>query len=653
MKKFMRMHVGTVLVLMLAVFFVLSGCPMPNDAIDDTLDVTDDNNDDNDNGGDDPQLPNEGSIDSPVTLSLDTPHSGRVGATDTAYEDSFYTFTTSDAGDYTIAVTGVVPADSDIDFALYSSADFTGSVASDYGIASDGIADIALDGSTAYFLEVMDIVETENITYTITIESPSGGGGVGTDATLSSITLTSPVTSLNEVFAAATTAYTAEVDSSVTSIVVTATPADANATVLISQGVSSGGSPFSADLAEGDNAVTITVTAEDTTTTGVYTVTVTRAPSAQVGSWVQLGSGAIGTVGTSVYEPPSLAFDSDNNPYVAYIDESTADVGVKRSTDGATWSALGGGLHNFYNNYSGGASSVDMTVVGNASSGRVYLSTDISTSLFYFIATNSIDLSDDTWEGPYGTTMPEYDSFYAAWGEDDKNFHHVAFGSSMYLAYDDNSAGFVLLGNDGSTFEFSEELSGANSGIGWTYNFAFYNLDNMAVGDYTWNGSLYDLTVYTGNTTSGFSQVDTATINAIATGDGLMALDLAYNRSNGYLGVVVSDDSGLTRMYEYNGSSWSQIGGDVVTAAEASSYSFVWLAYDSTGKPTVLLGSSGTWTGGKRYNSAGGSWENLAAPPNNATKVSDIAFAGGTLYVCGAYNNGSSYEARVWTFSEQ
>jgi hypothetical protein len=138
----------------------------------------------------------------------------------------------------------------------------------------------------------------------------------------------------------------------------------------------------------------------------------------------------------------------------------------------------------------------------------------------------------------------------------------------------------------------------------------------------------------------------------IATGDGILALDLAYNPSNGNLGTVVSDDGGLTRLYEYDGTSWSQIGGDILSAAEASSFSYVWLAYDSTGTPTVLLGSAGTWTDGKRYNATSGAWELLASPPESSIKVADLAFASGTLYLCGAYNNGSSYEARVWTFSE-
>ncbi len=605
----------------------------------------------------------EGSVESPIQLTAGQAHSGKVGDF-TGLEDdytSFYTFTTSTAGDYSIAASDVSPSGYDFSYAVYTGSDFyTGEVA--YETNDTGITDLTLDGTTTYYVEIINFGSSA-VTYTLTVTAPSGGGTTPS-ATLSGLSVTdasdNPI-ALSPVFSADTGSYTASVANSVSEVTVAATSTEATATVQVNDNTSTmaGYDEATVTLPVGDTTVTVSV--DDGTGTGTYTIVITRAEagSVQIGSWSQIGSGAIGLVGTTTYNDPSLAFDTNFNPYVAYIDGDTKDVGVKRSTDGSTWSAVGGSsLKDFYNGLTG-SMDVDVAVTGSETAGRVYVTSNVSTTLFYMLATNAINLSTDSWEGPYGTTMTDYDASYLSWGYEDKGHFQFVLNDTFYLAYDDSGSnddlndGFVLLSNDGTSVEFTEELS--NAGVDWTYNLAVKDLNNMAVGDYTWNGTagLYDLTVYTGNTSTGFSQVDTATINTIATGDGLMALDLAYNPSSGNLGVVVSDDGGLTRLYENNGSSWSQIGGDIVAAADATSYSFVWLAYSSTGTPSVLLGNSGgTWTGGKRYNSTSSSWEALTDAPNSATKVSDVAFANGTLYVCGAYNNGTNYEARVWTFAE-
>jgi hypothetical protein len=72
-------------------------------------------------------------------------------------------------------------------------------------------------------------------------------------------------------FAANVTTYTATVDNTVSSLLVTATPADSTATVTVN-----GSTPASLDV--GANTLTIVVTASDSTTK-TYTVTVTRAGS--------------------------------------------------------------------------------------------------------------------------------------------------------------------------------------------------------------------------------------------------------------------------------------------------------------------------------------------------------------------------------------
>jgi hypothetical protein len=96
------------------------------------------------------------------------------------------------------------------------------------------------------------------------------------DATLSALTLSQG--SLSPSFASGTLAYTALVSNSVSSLIVTPTTNDANATAIVN-----GASPATpVTLSVGGTTVTVQVTAQDGTTTQNYTVTVTRAAALTV-----------------------------------------------------------------------------------------------------------------------------------------------------------------------------------------------------------------------------------------------------------------------------------------------------------------------------------------------------------------------------------
>nr|WP_316629590.1 cadherin-like beta sandwich domain-containing protein [uncultured Brevundimonas sp.] len=101
------------------------------------------------------------------------------------------------------------------------------------------------------------------------------------DATLSALTVTgTSAVGLDPVFAGDTYAYTASVANSESQLIITATPNDANAaTPAISVDTDSDATLTRVDLAEGANVITITVTAEDTSTQD-YVVTVTREAAA-------------------------------------------------------------------------------------------------------------------------------------------------------------------------------------------------------------------------------------------------------------------------------------------------------------------------------------------------------------------------------------
>ena len=148
------------------------------------------------------------------------------------------------------------------------------------GVAdSDGTVPLA-EGSNVITIEVTaedgNTVKTYTVTITRAAPPPSD------DATLSGLALSGVNIGA---FDSATTDYTAEVVHDVTETTVTATANDGGATYVVKLDGAED-ADGTVDLAEGSNAITIEVTAEDGNTVKTYTVTVTRAgptaPSASV-----------------------------------------------------------------------------------------------------------------------------------------------------------------------------------------------------------------------------------------------------------------------------------------------------------------------------------------------------------------------------------
>jgi hypothetical protein len=108
---------------------------------------------------------------------------------------------------------------------------------------------------------------------------------LSTNANLNNLTLSSG--SLNPTFSSATTIYTASVTNPISSITVTPTRAQANATIAVRvnggsySSVNSGNPSGSLALNVGSNTVDVRVTAQDSLTQKIYTVTVTRAKAPQ------------------------------------------------------------------------------------------------------------------------------------------------------------------------------------------------------------------------------------------------------------------------------------------------------------------------------------------------------------------------------------
>ena len=148
-------------------------------------------------------------------------------------------------------------------------------------------------------------------TYTVTIFRPSA------NANLAALKLSTGV--LSPAFATGTTSYTAGVSNATTSLTVTPTTSDVNATVTVNgSAVASGTASAAIPLVVGPNAITTVVTAQDGTTTKTYTVTVTRPPSSNA----YLSNLKVTTATLS----PAFAFNTF--VYTSNVPNSTSSVTV-------------------------------------------------------------------------------------------------------------------------------------------------------------------------------------------------------------------------------------------------------------------------------------------------------------------------------------
>ncbi len=151
------------------------------------------------------------------------------------------------------------------------------------------------------------------VTYTLNTVTPSS------DATLSNLIISSGT--LTPSFTASNISYTASINNSVSTVTVTPTVNQANATVKVNgTAVNSGTASGNINMAVGANTITVAVTAQDTTTVKTYTIVVTRAAA--------LSSDA--TLSNLVISSGTLtpSFTASNISYTASINNSVSTVTV-------------------------------------------------------------------------------------------------------------------------------------------------------------------------------------------------------------------------------------------------------------------------------------------------------------------------------------
>jgi hypothetical protein len=144
-----------------------------------------------------------------------------------------------------------------------------------------------------------------------------------TDATLSAMTISSGT--LTPTFGSGTISYTATVSNAISSITVTPTRNEANASIQAQvngggySSVTSGSSSGSLALNVGSNTIDVLVTAQDGTTTKTYTTTVTRTAAATVSTLdnLVLSDGTL-----------SSTFNSGTTSYTASVPYTTSSITV-------------------------------------------------------------------------------------------------------------------------------------------------------------------------------------------------------------------------------------------------------------------------------------------------------------------------------------
>ncbi len=157
-----------------------------------------------------------------------------------------------------------------------------------------------LTALTAYqvmTVEYSGIPGAELYLSTVSTGNPTGVTTLNDIATLSNLAISQGT--LAPVFATGTIAYTASVANNITSLTVTPTTTDTNATVTVNGIAVTSGSPSAAiALVAGPNVISTVVTAQDGITTQTYTTTVTKAFAAPIITNFSPQNGPVGTTVT-------------------------------------------------------------------------------------------------------------------------------------------------------------------------------------------------------------------------------------------------------------------------------------------------------------------------------------------------------------------
>ena len=161
---------------------------------------------------------------------------------------------------------------------------------------------------------------------------------VSSNSTLAGLALSSG--SLSPTFAGGTTVYAASVTNATTSVTVTPSVTEANATVKVNGAlVTTGTASASIPLVVGNSPITVQVTAQDGITTSTYTVTVTRVSTVSTLSGLALSAGSLSpafATGTTTYTTTVTTGMMSVTPTVTDSNATVTVNGVSVATGAAS-----------------------------------------------------------------------------------------------------------------------------------------------------------------------------------------------------------------------------------------------------------------------------------------------------------------------------
>lgn len=222
---------------------------------------------------------------------------------------------------YTVTTMTLTPTVSDSD-ATITVNDTTASS----GLPSQTIALSTGDNTITLIVTAQDGTITKTYTVVVTqLGEPSH------NANLANLTLSSGI--LSPAFDGNTNTYTAQIPNTISSITVTPTSADSHSTVLVNgQPIVSGTSSLGIPLNVGDNSLSIQVTAQDGSTTQIYSVTVTRLITLSNNAYLSnltLSSGTLNPL-----------FTNDGFNYSASVSSNTSEITVTPTCAGVNANVL-------------------------------------------------------------------------------------------------------------------------------------------------------------------------------------------------------------------------------------------------------------------------------------------------------------------------
>ncbi len=429
------------------------------------------------------------------------------------------------------------------------------------------------------------------------------------DARLSGLALSAGT--LSPTFASSTTSYTASVGNSTSSITVTPTVNQANATVEAKVGSGSYSSVTSASassalaLAVGDNTVSVRVTAQNGTT-NTYTVTVTRA-AASLSADASLSALAIST-GTL-----SPTFASGDTSYTASVGNSTSSITVTPTRNQANATITVNGTS---------------VTSGSASSG-------ISLSVGSNTITVVVTAQNGTTTGTYTITVTR-----AALAN---NTNTVTWNSQGATTASSGGSATYTNGSSVSTIPTTAPQKSGHTFIGWfTGASSGVQVTNAS---FTPASPYADVTFYAHWTVNRSSSVGTwAWTNQSSAGERKWHA-LATSADGSKLFAGVDDGGSLYRSTDF-GVTWSVIAGtsgknwfSIASNIDGTKVA----AVDRGGDIWTSTNSGSTWT--QRSVGAVRNWESIASSSDGAKLVAVASNGDNNGYIYTSSNSGVSWSS--------